>query len=411
MGPIVIVGAGQAAAQFIESVRKAGYDGDLLLIGEETSLPYQRPPLSKGFLAGKVDEARLLIKPESFYEKNNVTLMLGQRVFSINRTEKTLTFSNDVTCPYDKLIIATGSRVRRLNVSGSELAGVHYVRTVDDAKGVLKDLKTAKNVIVIGGGFIGLETVAALVYLDLNREFTVVERQDRLMERVVSPLLSKNYHDLHEGQGVSFYYSVDAKELGGEENRVEEVILSNGESLKADMVIVGIGILPNIELAEEAGLDVDNGITVDSKGYTSDPNIMAIGECSNHPSRYIPSGRARLESVQNAVDQAKVAALALMGEDVSFDDVPWFWSEQYDTRLQMAGISTGYDDVVLRGDMDSGSFSLIYFKEGNLIAVDSINTVKDHMAARKLIAQGIKIDPQKVADPDVTLKSFLPPKT
>ncbi len=408
MGPIVIVGAGQAAAQFIDSVRKAGYGGKLILIGDEPYIPYQRPPLSKGFLGDKLAEERLSIKPVLFYEKNDVTLMLGKTVTAINRSDKTISL-NEETCSYGTLILATGSRVRQLPVPGSELCGVHYVRTLDDIKAAKAQLESVNKIAIIGAGFIGLEVAAVLKGLD--KQVTVVEAQSRVMERVIPPVLSSWYQNLHGGHGVNILLSQQVESILGNNGHVSGISLASGDTIETDMVFIGIGILANVELGCEVGLDEDNGITVNDKCQTSDEDIYAIGECCNHPTRYSSTGRARLESVQNAADQAIVAAKALMGEDVSYDDVPWFWSEQYETRLQIAGLSTGYDQVVTRGDMESGSFSILYFREGNLIAVDSMNTVKDHMAARKLIAQGIKVDPDEVANPDVTLKSFLPPKT
>lgn len=405
--PIIIVGAGQAAVQFIDSVRKAGFEGELILIGDELHLPYQRPPLSKGFLGGKITEERLPIKPASFYEKNNVTMMLGELVTSINPDEDSISLKSGETISYGTLVFATGSRVRPLPVSGADLRGVHYVRTLDDINTAKTQMENTNNIAIIGAGFIGLEVAAVLSVL--GKTITVIEAQSRVMERVIPPEFSTWYQNLHKGHGVDIQLERQVAALTGE-GTVTGINLASGDTIDADMIFIGIGIISNVELASDAGMDVDNGITVDDKGFTSDPNIMAIGECSNHPNRFSSTGRARLESVQNAVDQAKVAALALMGEDVSYDDVPWFWSEQYDTRLQIAGLSSGYDQMVIRGDMDSGSFSLMYFRDGNLIAVDSMNNVKDHMAARKIITQGVMVDPVEVTDPEVPLKTFLPPK-
>ena len=402
---IIVVGAGHAAGAFADALRKEGYGGEIMLVGQEAHAPYQRPPLSKAYLAGDMDAQRLSLRPDSFYEKKNIKLMLSTKVSSIDVSAKSISTSQGETLSYSKLVIATGTRVRKLPVPGADLEGVHYIRTIDDVAGVHAKWQDAKNIVIVGAGFIGLEVAA--VAAKAGKKVTVLEGQDRVMPRVVAPVLSEFYEDYHRQNGVNIITGAGVVEISGTD-RAEAVVCADGSRYEADIVIVGIGVIANVELGEAAGLKVDNGIVVDDTCRTSNDDIYAIGECSNHPDpRY---GRLRLESVQNAQDQAKVVAAAICGVPVAYDVVPWFWSEQYDLKLQMVGMSGGYDDIVMRGDMAEGKFSLLYYKQAQLIAIDSINNAADHMAGRRLLTEGISPDKVAVSDASVKLKEFLSPK-
>ena len=402
---IIVIGAGHAAGAFADAVRKQGYEGEVTLIGEEAHSPYQRPPLSKAYLAGDMDAQRLSLRPDSFYEKKNINMMLSTKVSSIDVSAKSISTADGKTVSYNKLVIATGTRVRKLPVPGADLEGVHYIRTIDDVAAVHSKWQQAENIVIVGAGFIGLEVAA--VAAKAGKKVTVLEGQDRVMPRVVAPVLSQFYADYHRQNGVNIIAGAGVVEISGTD-RAEAVVCADGGRHEADIVIVGIGVIANVELGEAAGLKVDNGIVVDDTCRTSHEDIYAIGECANHPDpRY---GRLRLESVQNAQDQAKVAAAAICGDTIPYDVVPWFWSEQYDLKLQMVGISSGYDDIVMRGDMAEGKFSLLYYKQEQLIAIDSINNAADHMAGRRLLDEGISPDKLAVADASVKLKEFLNPK-
>ena len=400
---IVVVGAGHAAGAFAEALRKKDSACLIMLVGEEAHAPYQRPPLSKAYLAGEMDVQRLSLRPDSFYEKKDISLKLSTHVASIDTAEHVIATAEGEVIPYNKLVMATGTRVRKLPVKGAELKNVHYIRTIDDVKQLHSQWQSAENIVIIGGGFIGLEVAA--VAAKGGKKVTVLEGQDRVMPRVVAPVISRYFTEYHRKQGVNIITDANVVEIAGGETGAEAVLCADGSRHNADIVIVGIGVMANVELAEAAGLKLDNGIVVDEYCRSSDPDIFAIGECSNHEDKRY--GRLRLESVQNAQDQAKAAAAAISGEAVSYDVVPWFWSEQYDLRLQMAGISTGYDDVVLRGGMGENKFSLLYYRQGSLIAIDSINSAADHMAGRRLLAEGLSPDKIAVQDATVKLKEFL----
>lgn len=401
---IVIVGAGQAGFQVAASLRGEGFAGLIRLLGAEPHPPYQRPPLSKGLLLGKMEPARLLFRQPSFYAAQAIELELGRPVAAIDRGARRVVDAAGVAEPYDRLVLATGTRVRPLVVPGVELGGVLYLRTLDHSGELARRAAAARRVVVIGGGFIGLEVAAALRMLGL--EVTVLEAAERLMGRVVAPLISEFYADLHRGRGVQLVLGARIAELAGSEGRVREVVMADGSRHAADLVVVGIGVLPNVELAQEAGLLCANGIVVDEHGRTSDPAIFAAGECTSHPNRFA-GGPVRLESVQSAVDQAKSVAASLLGRPVAYDEVPWFWSDQYEVKLQMVGISAGHDRQVLRGDPAGGRFSVFYFKGERLIAIDSINRAADHMAGRKLLASGASLTRAQAADEAFDLKAAL----
>lgn len=399
---IVIVGAGHAAGQLVTSLKQKKFAGRIVLIGDEDYLPYQRPPLSKKFLAGELAAERLYVKPSSFYEDDNIELRLGEAVTAIDREAKKLTTSTDAELTYDTLIFATGSRVRELPESLPTLDGIHYLRGIEDVNAIREEMRDAKRIVIIGAGYIGLEVAA--VSRTLGLDVTVLEMAERVMSRVVSHEVSDFYAAEHRAQGVKLELSSGLDSFAGDE-RVRAVITTDGRRIDADLVVVGVGILPNTELAAAAGLDVDNGIVVNDRCQTADPAIYAVGDCTSHPNR-VYDKMLRLESVHNALEQAKTAAAAICGEDVSYDQVPWFWSDQYDLKLQIAGLSAGYDEVVLRGDMEQRSFACLYLRQKRLIAIDAINAPRDFMQAKALIARHATPDPAKLADSDILLKDL-----
>ena len=401
---VVIVGAGQAGFQVAASLRGEGFAGTIRLIGAEPHPPYQRPPLSKGLLLGKMEPARLLFRQPTFYAAQAIELDLGRAVASIDRPSRNVIDEAGTAVPYDTLVLATGTRVRPLPVPGADLDGVLYLRTLDHSGELARRAESATRAVVIGGGFIGLEVAAALRML--GKQVTVLEAADRLMGRVVAPIISTFYADLHRARGAELVLDARIEGLVGNDGRVCAVIMADGTRHEADLVVIGIGVLPNVELAEAAGLACANGIVVDEQGRTSDPAIYAAGECTSHPNRFA-GGFARLESVQNAVDQAKAVATSILGRPAAYDEVPWFWSDQYEVKLQMAGISLGHDAEVLRGEPATGQFSVVYFRAGRLIAVDSVNRPGEHMVARKLLAAGASLTPAEAADTSFDLKSRL----
>lgn len=393
---VVIAGAGHAAGQVIASLKQNKFGGDVVLIGEESYLPYQRPPLSKKFLAGELETDRLLVKPRTFYDDGKLQVHLGSRVHEISRAEQLLCIDDGKELHYDKLILALGSRARRIPVAGVDLTGVHYLRGIDDVNALRRDMAPGKKIVIVGAGYIGLEVAA--VCSELGLDVTVVEMTDRVMSRVVSPQVSVFYQQLHQHHGVTFRLSTGLKALRGS-TRVSAVEVETGEQLPADLVLIGAGVLPNSELATATGLEVDNGIVVDSRCMTSDENIYAIGDCTSHPNG-IYGRQVRLESVHNALEQAKTAASNICGIENHYSQVPWFWSDQYDVKLQIAGLSTGYDQVVLRGDPLHGKFACFYLLRGRLIAVDAINSPREFMRSKRLIAEKVSVDPSVLQDPD-----------
>ncbi len=400
---IVIAGAGHAAGQVVASLRQLEFDGRITLIGEEPWPPYQRPPLSKKFLAGELPPERLLFKPAEFYEDPQIDVMLDTRIAAIDRDSNSLLLDDGEPVAYDKLVLTLGSRARQLPVAGIELQGVHYLRTIADVEALRSDLVAGKRLVIVGAGYIGLEVAA--VSRRLGMEVTVVEMADRVMSRVVSPEISDFYQIEHANQGVRLRLGTGVTALHGKK-RIRHVETNEGEQIPADCVVVGIGILPNTELAEQAGLDVDDGIVVDDRCRTSDPQVFAAGDCTRHPSS-IYDRTLRLESVQNALEQARTAASNICGKESRYAEVPWFWSDQYDLKLQIAGISDGYDDVVIRGNPAEKSFSCVYLKEGHLIAVDAVNSPRDFMQSKQLIAAKVAVEVGKLADPAVALKDLV----
>jgi len=400
---VVIAGAGHAAGQVVATLKQKHYPGRILMLGEEAYLPYQRPPLSKKFLAGDMPAERLHFKPDSFYDDPQIEVHLNTRVDLIEREAKQVLTAAGHAFDYDHLVLALGSRVRKIPVDGHDLAGVHYLRTIDDVKKIRSEIDTAERLVIVGAGYIGLEVAA--VCRQLGLDVTVIEMADRVMSRVVSPQVSDFYQRQHTEHGVTLLLSTGLAALRGRD-RIEFVETSDGRSVPADVVIVGVGIQPNTELAAAAKLDVDNGIVVNDRCKTSDPAIYAVGDCTSHPND-IYGRRIRLESVHNALEQAKTAASNICGDESRYSQVPWFWSDQYDIKLQIAGLSEGYDQVLMRGDPSSGRFACLYLKDGILIAVDAINAPRDFMQSKALIAARVAVDPADLADCERALKDFV----
>jgi 3-phenylpropionate/trans-cinnamate dioxygenase ferredoxin reductase subunit len=401
--PIVIVGASHAGAQLADSLRREKWADGIVLIGDESELPYHRPPLSKEFLAGKIGEDRLPIRDASFFAERTIETRLGQRVAALDRAAREVVMEDGQRLAYAGLALVTGARPRRLGVPGEELEGVFVLRSVADVRAIRATLDTVATAVVVGGGFIGLECAASL--RDLGKQVTVLESRERLMPRVVPPLLSEFYMTLHAGHGVRIDCGASVTAILGKDGRVTGVVCGDDRVIAADLVIVGIGVVPNVELAETGGLACDNGIIVDEFARTSDPAIVAAGDCANQANRYF-GGRIRLESVQNAMDQARTAAATLAGKRVPYDAVPWFWSDQYDVKLQMAGTSQGHTAHATRGDVGAHKFSVFYFRDGRLTGADSVNDPVHHMAVRKLLAKGTALTPEQAADPGVDLRTL-----
>jgi len=401
--PIVIVGAGQGGLQLAESLRKEKFDGDILLIGDEAHAPYTRPPLSKALLLGEMSVEQLALRNPQALEKKRIDLLTNTRVTAIDRASRTLHFADGRVQGYAKLALATGSRARELPIEGVQLGGVHRLRTLDDVLAIQEELYCARRITVIGGGFIGLEM--ASVARKLGKEVVVLEAEDRLMARVVAPPVSDYFFALHRQKDVDIRLNAKAQAFSGSEGRVTHVTLQDGERLETDLIVLGVGIVPNAELAEAAGLACDRGIVVDACGRTADPYVVACGDCT---ATLTDGGLRRLESVQNAVEQAKAAAAALMGLEKPFVAAPWFWSDQFHIKLQMVGISAAYDQMVVRGDMANDAFSVCYFKQGALIAIDSFNSPSDHMVGRRLVGNPVvRITPEQAADKTFDLNSSL----
>ncbi len=400
---IVIVGGGQAGATLAQELRKLGFEGALTIVGEEPQLPYRRPPLSKTYLAGDASEESLYVMKAPILEKNNITYRGGVSVTQIDRAGKTLTLDNGETLNWDKLALTTGGRARPLPVEGADAQNVFELRSVADVDAIRPHCQEGKRAVIIGGGFIGLEVAA--VARKLGVDVTVLEGLPRVLARVTAPPVSEFFENVHREAGVNLRTGASVVEIKG--NPVSQVVLDGGDTLDADFVVVGIGLIPNTELASLAGLTVDNGIVVDEFARTSDENIVAAGDCTNLPSGFY-NRRLRLESVNNAMEQARTAAATLLGQEKPYDAVPWFWSDQYDLKLQMVGISEGYDDVVMRGEPSSRSFSLFYLKDGVIIAADAISQPKDFMAAKKLVAARVAPDKAALANPEQVLAELIP---
>ena len=400
MSGVVIIGAGHAAGQAAASLRQAKYAGDITIVGDEAHIPYQRPPLSKAYLKGDQSADKVYLRAESFYADRDIAMKLSTRATAIDTTAKTVALSSDETLHYDHLLISTGSRPRKLSIDGSDLPGIHYLRTMDDVDGLRDGMQADANLVIVGGGYIGLEVAAVGRELGLNVH--VLEMEERILQRVTTPEMSTYYHQLHEGRGVNIHTNTAVTGFAGD-GKVQEVLCGD-KRYPADIVIVGIGIIPNTELAEAAGIVCDNGIVVDDHCCTSDPNVYAAGDCTNHPNPLLDR-RLRLESVPNAMDQARVSTANMLGDDKTYAAIPWFWSDQYELKLQMVGFSADGDAQVLRGDMASNQFAIFYLKDGKVVAADAVNSPKEFMLCKQLV--GKSADPAMLADPEADLKALL----
>lgn len=402
---VVIVGAGHAGAQVAIMLRQLGYAGSIVVIGEEPEFPYERPPLSKDYLAGEKPFERIMIRPADFWSDRNVEMILGTRVTRVDPVGKQLQFESGGAVAYGKLVWATGGYPRKLSCTGHDLAGVHAVRSRADVLKMIDELPTVQNVVVIGGGYIGLE--AAAVLTKLGKKVTLLEALDRVLARVAGPELSAFFEAKHRACGVDLRTNAAVECIEERDGRAIGVRLPDGETLDADMVIVGIGIVPAVEPLTQAGAQGDNGVLVDQFCRTSLPDVYAVGDCALHANRFADGRTIRLESVQNANDQATTAAKAVMGILEPYDALPWFWSNQYDCKLQTVGLAGGYDRATVRGDPGEGSFSVIYTKAGSVIALDCVNAVKDYVQGKKLVERGAIVDPALLADVGRPLKDSL----
>ena len=400
----IIIGASHAGAQLATSVRKEGWEGRILVIGDEPIAPYHRPPLSKAFLMKEKTADQLEIFKPSVYEKAGVEFKLNTRVSKIDRANKTITLESGETLPYAKLALCTGARVRKLDIPGGDLPGVHYLRDLADSEAIQGSVKEGGKAVIVGGGYIGLETAASL--RKLGMDVTVLEMMHRVLERVTAPELSEYYTKLHESHGVKIITDAQAQAILGD-GRAQQVQCNNDLILDADLVIIGIGVIPNTELAAEAGLEIANGIVVDEFACTQDPDIVAAGDCTFHPNNLLGYS-LRLESVPNAMEQAKTAAASICGNQKAYHAMPWFWSDQYDIKLQISGFNKGYDRVVLRGEPSSNSFVAWYMKGNTILAADCINSPKEFMQAKKLIAQKVEVTDEQLADTELAVADLVP---
>lgn len=409
---IIIIGAGQAGAQAALTLRETGFPGGITLIGEEAYPPYQRPPLSKAFLAGELERERLFFRPSEAYAQLNISLMLNTRVDAIERDSQQVLLQNGERLGYDRLLIATGTRARIAGIPGAEKSGALYLRSLDDSIAISNALRSGKTLTIIGGGYIGLEIAAIASKRGIRT--TILEAQDRILKRVTAEPVAEFLHQIHLSNGVDIQTNTQIESITGNETgciiRCSRVPRSGAasdemDSLETDCIVIGIGAEPRVELAADAGLQTDNGIVVNQYAQTSDPNIFAAGDCTNHPNALVGEN-IRLESVQNAIEQAQAAALNLVGENAPYAATPWFWSDQYDVKLRIAGLSHHFDETVLRGNPDDNIFSLFYLRKGVLVAVDTINDAPTFMATKQLIAQQQRIPKDILADTKQKLKKL-----
>jgi 3-phenylpropionate/trans-cinnamate dioxygenase ferredoxin reductase subunit len=399
--PIIVVGAAQAGLQLAESLRGEGYDGPLVIVGDEPHPPYQRPPLSKAFLLGDMTQDRLVLRGPDALAAKKIDLLTGIIVTAIDRAARTVTLSDGRSLPYRGLALATGSRARTLPLPGADLAGILVLRTIEDSRRIAEQIATAKRVVVVGGGFIGLEIAAAAS--KAGKPVVVIEALERLLARTSTPVISDFFHALHKSHDVDIRLNTQVTGFAGD-GHVAGVTTADGATHAGDLVVVGVGIIPNTELAAACGLACERGIVVDDCSRTNDPLIVAAGDCTAR--RTADGTLLRLESVQNAIEQAKSGAAALLGKERPFTAAPWFWSDQYDVRLQMAGLTAGYDRTVVRGSIEERKFSVFYYRGEKLLAVDSINRAPDHTAARRLLDAGRSPTPEQAADEKFPLISL-----
>lgn len=400
---IVIVGAGHGGAQAAIALRQAKFEGTIAVIGDEPELPYERPPLSKEYFSGEKAFERILIRPAAFWVERHVEMLLNRRVVAVDPVAHSVTTADGATIGYGQLIWATGGSPRRIGCAGNDLFGVHTVRTRADADRMLTELDGVEQAVVIGGGYIGLE--AAAVLAKFGKKVVLLEALDRVLARVAGEPLSRFYEAEHRAHGVDVRLGAAVECIEGE-GRVSGVRMQDGEVIPAQMVIVGIGIVPAVEPLIAAGAQGGNGVAVDHQCRTSLPDIFAIGDCALHANRFADDMPIRLESVQNANDQATLVAKTIMGQELAYDAVPWFWSNQYDLKLQTVGLSTGHDQAILRGDPANRSFSVVYLKDGRVIALDCVNATKDYVQGRKLVVERLSPDPAALADASVPLKEI-----
>ena len=399
---VIIIGAGQAGAQTAISLRQLGFDGRITLLGDELFPPYQRPPLSKKLMTGEMDVERTYIRSEAYYAKSGVDLLLGVRVAAIDRERRAVLCEDGRPLDYDRCVLCTGTRARRLDLPGSDLPGVFYLRTLEDSERIKAAVASGSRALIIGGGYIGLEIAASLSKWQC--EVTVLEALARVLNRVVALPVSDFFAAEHARHGVKIVTGAAVATLEGA-GKVERVRCADGRVFPADIVVIGVGAVPNDELARAAGLAVENGIVVDDLGRTGDPAIFAAGDVTNHPNALFDL-RLRLESVHNAMAQAKTVAGAIAGQPAPYAEVPWFWSDQYDLKLQIAGVSGPDAEYLLRGDPASRAFSCLHLRDGRLIAIDAINRGADFLAAKALIRDGVPIDRARAADLDVKLSDL-----
>ena len=402
MSTTIIAGAGHAGGQTAISLRQAGYDGRVIVCGAEPVPPYQRPPLSKKYLSGELARERVFLRPESFYSRNDVELQLGNAIRTVDPEHRTVVLDDGDSLAFTDLVIATGSRPRRLDTPGAELGNIFYLRTLEDAEAIRAELVAGRRLAVVGGGYIGLEIASTATGLGL--EVCVIEAADRILGRVTAPEMSDYYMRAHRARGVDIRLSTAVAAFEGD--GTVEGVNCGAETIPADIVVIGIGIVPDVQLAASAGIRCDDGIVVDERCATSAARVYAVGDCTRHPNPIL--GRAlRLESVHNALEQARTAAANIAGTPARYEQVPWFWSDQFDLKLQMVGMSQGYDTIVQRGSMDADDFAMFYLRDGILIAVDAVNRPREFMACRKLVPERPHIDPSMLADESVPMQEMV----
>ncbi|MES2260356.1 MAG: FAD-dependent oxidoreductase [Pseudomonadota bacterium] len=401
---VVIVGAGHAGAQAAIALRGSRFAGSIAILGDEPELPYERPPLSKDYLSGKKGFDRLLIRPAAFWVDCDIAMLTGRRATGVDALAHRLTLDGGAEVHYGSLVWAAGGRPRSLACSGYDLAGVHTVRTRADVDSLIAELPGVARAVIIGGGYIGLEVAAALV--KAGKQVIVLEALDRVLARVAGESLSRFYEAEHRAHGVELRLNAQVGCIEGRAGRVAGVRMDDGEFLECELVIVGIGIIPAVEPLLAAGAEGGNGVKVDTQCRTSLPDVFAIGDCALHANRFAGGAFVRVESVQNANDQARTVAKVIAGEDVSYDATPWFWSIQYDLRLQTVGLSIGHDQAVVRGKVEDRAFSIVYLKEGAVIALDCVNAMKDYVQGRRLVMDRAVIYPAQLADASVPLNDL-----
>lgn len=400
---ILIVGAGHAGAQAAIALRQQKFTGTIGLMGNEKYPPYERPPLSKEYLAGDKPFERIMLRPESFWGERDIELLTGHRVAKVDPMGQQVTLTSDEEVGFGKLIWATGGSPRMLDCPGNQARNIHAVRSRADVDKIMAALPSTENVVVVGGGYIGLE--AAAVLTKLNKKVTIVETLDRVLSRVAGEALSRFYENEHRAHGVTIELEamVDSFETN-DEGMATAAKLTDGRIMAGDMFIIGIGIIPETGPLVAAGAAGGNGVDVDQHCRTSLENVYAIGDCALHSNPFAGGALIRVESVQNANDQAKVAAMDIMGEECEYNAVPWFWSNQYDLKLQTVGISAGFDDYIVRGEPENRQFSVVYFKDGKVIALDCVNKTKDYVQGRKAVVEGLELDRKELADPQIPIK-------